>query len=82
MPQPPKRNKTLDLKWNLGFWQENAEGGKKEKEKKTRRGELEEGKENELKNMSFWIKSGFVCVWTVLLWSSSTVVVVLVKTND
>ena len=43
----------------------------KEKEKKTRWGELEEEKENELKYMSFWIKSGFVCVcvcvWTMLL---------------
>lgn len=33
MPQQPKRNKTLDLKWNLGFWQENAEGGKRKREK-------------------------------------------------
>lgn len=59
----------------------------KEKEKKTRRGELEEGKENELKNMSFWIKSGFVCVWVsvcvcVNCATNEVVVVVLAKTKD
>ena len=75
MPQPPKRNKTLDLKWNLGFWQENAEDGKRKREKDKKGGVGGRKRKWIEKYGAFELKVGlFVCecVWTVLLWSNSS----------
>jgi hypothetical protein len=42
MTQHTKKKKTLDLKWNLGFWQQNAGGGKEKR--KRQEGEVGGGK--------------------------------------
>ena len=81
MPQPPKRNKTLDLKWNLGFWQENAEGGKRKREKDKKGGVGGRKRKWIEKYGAFELKVVCLCVCVCEL-CYYEVIVVLVKTND